>query len=134
VSLSCFEVPAGDTCSINPASTSLSGSTTVPVQVTISTQAHAGLTRAPFGRWAFAFAFCFSIVLFATAKKSKTAVMIVMGILMIGGVISCGGGGTGATASQTPAVAPATPTGTAIIVNATSGGQTRTIALKLTIQ
>lgn len=133
VSLSCLEVPSGDSCSINPASASLSVSGVAPVQVTISTQAHAGLSRAPFGRWAFVFAFCFSTVLFAAARKSKAAVLIVMGILMIAGLSSCGGGGTGATATQSPAVAPATPAGTTIIVNATSGGQTRALALKLVV-
>lgn len=135
VSLSCPEVPAGATCSINPASASLNTSNnTVPVQVTVSTQAHAGLTRSPLDKWTFVFAFCFSCVLVAGMKRSKAAILIVMGILMIGGLSSCGGGGTGATATQSPAMAPAAPAaGTTIIVNATSGGQTRTLALKIVV-
>jgi hypothetical protein len=133
VNLSCSGAPAGATCSISPSSTNLAAANTVPIQVTIATQAHAGLHGRPFSTWPFVFAVCFSGLMF-TGKKPRVTALVLLGVLMIGGIISCGGGGASVSPSNSPGIAaPVTPSGSTIIVTATSGGQTRSVALKLTI-
>jgi hypothetical protein len=73
-------------------------------------------------------------MLFAGIKKRKPVLLMVLALSLIGGITSCGGGGSSATATQTPnAVSPATPSASTLIVNATSGGEIRSVALKLTI-
>jgi hypothetical protein len=87
-----------------------------------------------FNVWAVAVAGCFGVVL-ASSKRRKSLMVAVLALALACSLTSCGGGGTGATPSENPAVAtPAGPSGSTIIVTASSGGQSRSLALKLTIQ
>jgi hypothetical protein len=134
VNLSCSGAPAGASCTINPAIANLSAAGSLPITVTVTTQAHAGVRPLRFTGWSVVLAGCFSGMLFAGIKKRKPVLLMVLALSLIGGITSCGGGGSSATATQTPnAVSPATPSASTLIVNATSGGEIRSVALKLTI-
>jgi hypothetical protein len=134
VNLSCSGAPSGTTCSVSPGSANLAAAGNLPVTVTVTTQAHAAVRSLRFNVWAVALAGCFGVLL-ASAKKRKPVMVAVLALALACSLTSCGGGGTGATPSENPAVAtPAGPSGSTIIVTASSGGQSRSLALKLTIQ
>jgi hypothetical protein len=125
VALSCTS-PAGTTCTLNPGSVNLSATTTqVPVTLSVATTLSARLKHSPFGGLNFAFAAIFAGVLLAGKRRPKHAVVGTLALLFVIGVSSCGGG------SSTPPFRP--PTNAQIVVTGTSGTQTSSVNLSLTI-
>lgn len=139
VSLSCSGAPAGGTCSLSASSVNLAANSAVPVTVTVATPQHAGVTF-PFGGWPLILAGMLAglvsaeqslgISLRARTSRRQWAPIPVMllGLFLMAGMISCGGGGGAATAQT--ATTPATPVSTSIVVvTATSGNVSRNVSL-----
>ncbi|HKW76384.1 MAG TPA: Ig-like domain repeat protein [Terriglobales bacterium] len=125
VALSCT-APAGTTCSLNPASVNLSATATqVPVTLSVATTLSARLRHSPFGGLNFAFAALFAGVLLTVKRKPKHAAIGMFALLFVIGLSSCGGG------SSAPPFRP--PTNAQVVVTGTSGTQTSSVNLSLTI-
>ena len=131
VALTCAGAPAGTSCTVNPASVNLSStSTSVPITVTVSGTQNASSVPPPFRPTTlFVFAGVVMGMVTGLRKKRTQAVLAVMALFVIGGLTACGGGGNNTTPS--PSVKP--PTAATLIVTATSGSQTASINLNLTI-
>jgi hypothetical protein len=144
VILTCSGAPTAATCSINPASANLNGTTPVNFSVTVSTTARSALLPVTQNRpfmpgplnlllltWA-----AFTALLAKTLKQRKLRYSGVLAATALGMVLlmaSCGGGGSN---PPPPPTAPqgGTPAGTSnMVVTATSGSATRTINLQLIV-
>ena len=139
VALACSGAPALAQCAVNPTVIDINQSA-LPFTVTVKTSAP--VTSAAAWRWSPhdpPILFCSilvaaGILYFVSLFKSQISrraqiASVIFGILLITG---CGGGGTGPTQNTGQ---PGTPRGTyTLIVNGTSGGQTRTLSLTLTVQ
>jgi hypothetical protein len=130
VALSCSGAPAGSTCTVNPASVDLNASSSsVPITVTVSGTQNARSLPVPFrNTMLFVFGGVFVGMASSLRKKRNQAVLALMALFIIGGLTACGGGGT---TTPPPAVKP--PTTATLIVTGTSGSQTASINLNLTI-
>ena len=125
VALSCT-APAGTTCTLNPASVNLSSTATqAPVTLSVATTLSARLSHSPFGGLNFAFAAVFAGVLVTIKRRPKHAIIGTLALFFVVGLSSCGGG------SSAPIVRP--PTNAQIVVVGTSGTQTSSVNLSLTI-
>ncbi|MBZ5508447.1 MAG: DUF11 domain-containing protein [Acidobacteriia bacterium] len=123
----CSGAPAGATCSVSPGSVHVNAaSSNVPITVTVSGTQSAGLPHSGYGTL-FAFAGVFAGVLFGLRRKRKQVVFMLLAIGLIAGLSACGGG----SGPGTPTVRP--PTNAVITVTGTSGTQSASINLNLTI-
>jgi parallel beta-helix repeat protein len=144
VTLTCSGAPTGATCSVNPATTNLTGAIPVNFSVTVSTKARSSLlpvtqtkpfTPGPMNLLLLTWA-AFTALLIKTLKRRKLRYSGVLAATALGMVLfmaSCGGG------SSTPPPPPTAPQGGTpagmqnLVVTATSGSATRTINLTLTV-
>src|SRR6266700_3422298 len=139
VTLSCSGAPVAATCSVNPASVNLNGTTPANFTVTVSTTSRASLLpafRNPFGwptsttllLWASATALLL-IIAAARRRRWNRAVFAPASLGLTLLLTACGGG--------TPPPPPpphGTPAGTStVVVTATSGTATRTFNLTLNV-
>jgi hypothetical protein len=135
VAFTCNGAPSGTTCSINPTSASLTAaSANVPVTVTVATTLSASsmpAQRAPFKTTLFVFAGVFIGLASRARKQRKHLVLALLAFSTLGGLTACGGRGGNLNSSLGPAT-PAATNATLTLVG-TSGAQTASINLKLTI-
>jgi hypothetical protein len=131
VALSCSGAPAGTTCTVNPASVDLNASSSsVPITVTVSGTQNARSLPVPFrNTMLFVFGGVFMGMASSLRKKRKQAVLMLMALFVIGGLTACGG----SPGTTPPPPAPKPPTTATLIVTGTSGSQTASINLNLTI-
>jgi hypothetical protein len=131
VALSCSGAPAGTTCSVNPASVNLdASSSSVPITVTVSGTQNARSMPVPFrNTMLFVFGSVFMGMATSLRKKRKQAVLALMALFVIGGLTACGGSAN--NTPPPPVVKP--PTTATLIVTGTSGSQTASINLNLTV-
>ncbi|MGA9248154.1 MAG: choice-of-anchor D domain-containing protein [Candidatus Acidiferrales bacterium] len=146
VTMACTDPAAASACTVLPASATASGTTPVPIQVSVTTTAGSAASSAkPFGTQrvtpiASPSAKILLVVLllmtFWTAvpapplrRSAQFARTAAMAILLAVSLAACFGGGTGGNAVT------GTPTGTyTLTITATSGTTTRTIPLTLIVQ
>jgi hypothetical protein len=118
VNLTCSGAPADSTCTINPSSFTLNGTTTVTVTVTTT----AGSLTLPFGKllppsitgsgrmlWLYTFLVLASLAALALSRKRRPAYVLGTCLLVVMLWTACGGGGGG---SSPVAHTAATPSGT----------------------
>src|SRR5262249_10622944 len=127
VTLTCSGAPAGSTCKVNPASAVLSsGSSVVPITVTVTTTAVARNQRLPFRTIPVAVAGMIATLSLVTSKRRRPLFLMVFAFGVIAAVSACGGGKTTTTIVQGPTSAILTLTGN-------SNGSTSSVQLQLTI-
>ncbi len=132
IAFACSGAPAGTTCTVNPGSVTVNAASgSVPITVTVSGTQSAGLLHhgfnGGFNGTLFAFAGVFAGVLFGVRRKRKQVVFMLLAMGLIAGLSACGGGsGPGAPAVRQP-------TNAVITVTGTSGTQSASINLNLTI-
>lgn len=131
VALGCSGAPAGTTCTVNPASVDLNGSSSsVPITVTVSGTQNARSLPVPFrNTMLFVFGGVFMGMASSLRKKRNRAALALMGLFIIGGLTACGGAG----GSTPPPPSPKPPTTATLVVTGNSGSQTASINLNLTI-
>jgi hypothetical protein len=128
VALSCTS-PAGTTCTVNPATVNLSATAIqVPASLNVATTLSAGLKYSPFNRLDFGFASVFAGLLLLGGKKPRRVMIGTLALLFIVGVSSCGGG-SGSSSNSSSSL----PTNAKVVVTGTSGTQTTSTQLALTI-
>jgi len=138
VNLACAGAPAAATCTLNPASLALNGTTPASFTVTVSTTARSSAFAFPppfpkpfpfnLGLLTLAFLATFAVARLsrATVRRQAGRLAAVLGVLLL--VAGCGGSTT------KPPVQTGTPAGTSTItVTATSGSVTRTSTLTLIV-
>jgi photosystem II stability/assembly factor-like uncharacterized protein len=138
VSLNCSGAPAGGSCTISPGSISLAANSPgVPVSVTVTTAQHASVIGVPFSGWPAIFAAmlpCLFTVAHRfgrySARRPQWAFVpvAVLGLVLMLGMVSCGGGSGSATA-QTAATPAAPVSSSIVVVTATSGNVSRNVSL-----
>jgi len=105
-------------------------SSSVPITVTISGTQNARSMPVPFrNTMLFVFGGVFMGLASSLRKKRKQAVLALMALFVIGGLTACGGSAN--NTPPPPVVKP--PTTATLIVTGTSGSQTASINLNLTI-
>jgi hypothetical protein len=124
VAITCSGAPAGTTCTTNPATANVAGST-VPVAVNVATTTSARRGPGPFKTWSPFFAAVVGILVFGSSRKRRNVMLMVLSLLLAVGFVGCGGGG-GGTIVGPPTVVNLTVTGT-------SGSFSNNISLILTI-
>jgi hypothetical protein len=140
VTFTCSGAPGGSTCTVNGgnALTLTAGQTNVPFTVTVTNTQNAGVTPNGLRGWPMAFAAILAGLLIGAARKPKKAFPMALAVLLLGGMLSCGGGnggGGGPTPTPTPIPTP-TPkpnTNATLSVTGTGGGVSRSISLSLTV-
>ncbi len=138
VNLACTGAPLAATCSVNPPSLALNGTSPANFSVTVSTAARSSsfsfppMLPEPFtfspGLLIWAFLAMFAVVALSrtTVRRHTGRLAAVLGVLLL--VAGCGGGTT------KPPVQTGTPAGTSTItVTATSGSATRPFTLTLIV-
>jgi len=132
VSLGCSGAPAGVTCTVNPGSANfVGGSSSVSISVTAATTLQARSESPNFRGMEFAFAAVFGGLLCGFKKRNRLALFAALAIFLVCGVVACGGGGGSSVTGQPPA--PHSPTTATLIVTGSSGTQSATTNLTLTI-
>ncbi|HEY6972555.1 MAG TPA: Ig-like domain repeat protein, partial [Candidatus Angelobacter sp.] len=127
VSFNCTGAPGGATCTVSPNPANVTPTTvSVPLTVTVSNTTNARLTPNQFRTMPFVFAGVLAVMLVGLRKKPKQRVLLVLGLFVIAGIASCGGGG-GSTPIQRP------PTNATLTVTGTSGSNSSSIMLNLTV-
>lgn len=145
VAFTCTGAPAASTCSVNPSSITVTGTTANPFTVTVTTTARstASVFQPPSIFWAntgwlaalgLLPLFLFRRKLMASPRIRKTAFATVAVGLILAGMVACGGGGQSA-----PAPPPVTPQGTlagtyTLTVSASNNGAVRQSQLTLVVQ
>lgn len=140
VTLGCSGAPSASTCSVNPASISISTSGTVPFTVTVATTARTAVavkaSRGPVwptSNWRFAVTLYLGLLvaLLARVKVRRRLIPVAAAVALMLLTVSCGGGG-----SSTPPPPPGgTPAGTFnLTVTASNSGATRQMQLTLVVQ
>jgi len=128
VTLTCAGVPAGDSCSINPSSANLGSGATQGINVSVAVQ-HAKLAPSPIRRGLpLVFAALFAGVLCGMKRKTKIAALGMLSLVL--SIAGCGGG----TPTSKQGVAVPLSTGSTVVITATSGNQTQSIALTFSVQ
>ena len=130
VALSCSGAPAGTTCTVNPASANLpTGASTAPVTVTVTTTALARNEGFPFKTMPFAIGAILVLPLTRRRRKLRPVFLMVLAVILVAGVSSCGGSGT-PTGSNS---ASPSSTSALLTISGTSSGATNSVTLQLTI-
>jgi hypothetical protein len=140
VTFACSGAPGGSTCTVNGgnALNLTAGQTNVPFTVTVTNTQNAGVAPSGLRGWPIAFAAILAGLLIG-ARKPKQAFPMALAVLLLGGMLSCGGGGGGGGGTPTPTPTPIpTPTpkpntNATLNVTGTSGGVNRSISLSLTV-
>jgi len=133
VTFTCAGAPGGSTCTVNggnPLNLTTSSSN-VPFTVTVTNTQNAGVAPSGLRGWPMAFAAILAGLLIGAARKPKQAFPMALAVLLVGGMLSCGGGGGGGTPTPTPTPKP--NTNATLNVTGTSGTVSRSISLSLTV-
>ncbi len=137
VTFSCTGVPAHSTCTVNPNSVTLGGST--PLTVTVATGLSTVRLDAPAMPWDKPLAWLavlFPVSLFCRRRRWPQRLLILLVALGVVGAGGCATGrlepGTGSAGTSTAVVSPSGSY--PLVVTASSAGLTRTITLTLVIQ
>ena len=131
VSFTCSRLPAGSSCSFNPASVTPAGAA-VSTTLTITAQTLSGALRREssplFPESALALAVC----VFGWKRRRRLQLVLLVGVALAGlGLASgCGGSGSGSTPPPPPTPTPITST---INVTATSGSIVQSVNLTFTV-
>ncbi|MGZ4822154.1 MAG: S53 family peptidase [Terriglobales bacterium] len=143
VALSCT-VPSSlsrTTCSVSPSALTGSGSATVTVTApTTRTSLREPRLFPHLFPWTDGtFAIAFGMMLVGkrdgVSKKWKAAIFAVLLVVVVGGMVGCGGGGSSSSTSSFSQSTSSSVTGTAAVtVTATSGSFTRTANINVTVQ
>jgi hypothetical protein len=129
VALTCSGAPVGTTCSVSPTSITLTPTVNGgPVTVTVVTSASAALREFPFRGLPIVFGMIFATAISLNRNRKHRWQIGCIAVLILG-MSSCGGGGTGTPPISTPP--PSTQA--TIVVSATSGTHVSTVNLSLTI-
>ena len=132
VTLTCSGAPAGTTCTVNPTSVNLTAASgNVPVTVTVATTLSARLKSAPvspFKTTLFVFAGVLVGLASRARKQRKHLALALLAFSVLGGLTACGGS---PSAPPGPTVRP--PTSATLTLTGTSGAQTASVNLSLTI-
>lgn len=124
VSFTCMGAPGGSNCAVSPNPATLSSTTTsVPLTVTISNTSNAQLKPNLLKGLPIAFAGLVAVMIAGLRKKPRRYLFLFLALFLVGGVSSCGGGGS----------TPRPPTVATLTVTGTSGSTTSQILLSLTI-
>lgn len=152
VSLACSGLPAGASCSFNPASVTLSGANATSVAVAIATATptptnpySASSDSAPLdsgflGGRGMVLAGLLPLGLLGLAGFRKrltrtqgTLLLLLLCVLTIGGLGGCGGMKSAGTVSTTPPTPAPTPQVSQVTINATSGSLAHSVVVSLTV-
>jgi uncharacterized protein (TIGR03118 family) len=142
VSLACSGLPTGASCSFNPASVTLSGTTPTMVAVAIATATPTPTNpySASLGGRGMVLAGLLPLGLLGLAGFRKrltrtqgTLLLLLLCVLTIGGIAGCGGGMQAMAGSTTPGTPAPTPLVSQVTINATSGSLTHSVVVSLTI-
>lgn len=132
VTVACSGAPAGTTCNLTPGSVSFTGTTpSAPVTVTVTTTVQARLRPVLFHGLSFAFAAVLAGLFGGRMKRTKPIVVGVMGAFLLCGMMGCAGGAGSANVTQS--TQPHSPTMATLTITGTSGPQTASTTLTLTI-
>jgi hypothetical protein len=134
VTFTCSGAPGGSTCTVNNGNplTLTAGQANAPFTVTVTNTQNAGLSPSGLRGWPMAFAAILAGLLIGVARKPKRALPMVLGVLLLGGMISCGGG-NGGGGTPTPTPTPKPNTNATLTVTGTGGTVSRSISLSLTV-
>ncbi len=153
VTLSCSGLPAGASCSFNPATLTLSGTNATPVAVNISTGGTSAPISSPYtiGRLtlgsgsgvALAFIAPLGLFAFVGLRRRSTAVRGMFLVLFLGvvsmTVVGCSssatpqGAAAAPTPTPTPTPTPAPATTSQVTISATSSSVTQSVTVALTV-
>lgn len=136
VNFACSGLPTATNCSFNPPTVTPNGSAT-STTLTISTTARTVASSRPVSTTTLAaitgFGFLGLVLLGVPSRRRRSlrgTGMLLLGIALVFGIASCGGGG-----SQPVQIINGTPVGTFnVTVSATSGATTHTSVITLTVQ
>jgi hypothetical protein len=132
VTFTCGGAPGGSTCTVNGGTplNLMAGQTNAPFTVTVTNTQNAGVAPSGLRGWPMAFAAILAGLLIGATRKPKQAFPMALAVLLVGGMLSCGGGG-GSTPTPTPTPKP--NTNATLNVTGTSGTVSRSISLSLTV-
>jgi hypothetical protein len=132
ISFACSSSTAITGCSFSPATVTLSDTNLNPtVTVTVNTSLTASNHSVPFRHVPFIFAaFMAGVLVIGAKRKPRQAALFMLALALAGGMSACGGGGSSAGPVQT---VPRAPTNATITVTGTSGTQSTTVDLQLTL-
>ena len=132
VSLACNGAPAGTTCSVSPGSVSFTANTaSAPLTVTVATTQQSRFMPVLFKGLPFTFAAVFAGLLGGSRKRARHAIFAGLALFLICGVMGCAGGASSSTVA--PPAGSHSPTNATLTITGTSGSQTASTALTLTI-
>src|SRR6185312_10751547 len=130
ISFNCSGARAGTSCAVSPNPATVTGLANVPVTVTISNTQNARLKPVTFRPPLFVFAGVLVGLFSGFNKKRRKLILLSIAAFVIVGLVACGGGsssvGTGGGGGRVP-------TNAVITVTGSSGSQTASINLNLTI-
>jgi hypothetical protein len=132
VSFTCGGAPGGSTCTVNGGTplNLTAGQTNIPFTVTVTNTQNAGVAPSGLRGWPMAFAAILAGLLIGATRKPRQAFPMALAVLLVGGMLSCGGGGGG---TPTPTPTPKPNTNATLNVTGTSGTVSRSISLSLTV-
>jgi hypothetical protein len=135
VTFACAGAPGGSTCTVNGGNplALTATSTNVPFTVTVTNTQNAGVAPSGLQGWPMAFAAILAGLLIGTTRKPKQAFPIVLAVLLVGGMLSCGGGGGGGTPTPTPTPKPNTNATLTVTGTSSSPAVSQNISLSLTV-
>jgi hypothetical protein len=135
VTFACAGAPGGSTCTVNGGNplTLTATSTNVPFTVTVTNTQNAGVAPSGLQGWPMAFAAILAGLLIGATRKPKQAFPMVLAVLLIGGMLSCGGGGGGGTPTPTPTPKPNTNATLTVTGTSSSPAVSQSISLSLTV-
>jgi hypothetical protein len=140
VTFTCAGAPGGSTCTVNNGNPlTLSAGQTQAFTVTVTNTQNAGVAPSGLRGWPMAFAAILAGLLIGATRKPKQAFPMALAVLLVGGMLSCGGGGGGGGGTPTPTPTPIpTPTpkpntNATLVVTGTAGSVNRSISLNLTV-
>jgi len=150
VAFTCAGAPANSTCSVSPNPATVSGTSAIPVTVSIVTQAASASPAARFrdhndsGRGRYLFGVGFTSMLLATFlsfasgnSRLRKAYFGFTTLLLFGICAGCGGGGSSSSTQPTTPTTPTTPATPAgaytVTVTGTSGSLTQSMSLTLNV-
>jgi hypothetical protein len=141
VTLSCSGAPAGATCGVSPPSVNPNGaSVTAQISITSTARSSAALrNRSPWpwaGLWTSGILINLVLLIWTPQKKrNRLLARASLCVLFAVGIVTCGGGNTSVPTPVGGGGGGGTPAGSYVLtVTGTSGTQTHTTSINLTIQ
>ncbi len=135
VQLGCAGTPAKATCTLSPSSVALTESSTVAVLVSTVAPLASNLSHRdhPTSRWSL-LALCFFVPFTGLLSVKRKQTMGLFGAsALLWMLLSCGGGGNAGSSGE--GITPGTPPGSYnLVVSATSGSSTHSVAIGLSVK